>query len=471
MSEPINAILFGAGARGADAYGPYALAHPDEIRFIAVAEPNQTRRDRFAKLHKISDEFCFESWEHALSKPKFADVVINCTQDQMHFDSGMAGLQAGYHMLLEKPICHTLENTITLVKTAENLGRLFQVCHVMRYTNFGQTLHEIVTSGRLGQPITISHRENVAAYHMAHSYVRGNWRRQEDASPMILAKCCHDLDLLYWLLAEPVTLLSSTGNLRHFRPENAPIEAPQRCTDGCPIATTCPFEAKGIYLDLLPFKAALSYSQNRLLRIAGKLSLSHPELTKKLGKFIPKLRPLTEYQGWPRSVITDLPESDAAVLKALQEGPYGRCVYHCDNDVVDHQVVNMVFESGANVTLTMNGHSHVEGRTIRIDGSDATLLGKQTFSEGYIEIWNHLGLLVEKMRFKTELEGTSGHGGGDFGLMKAFIKSLHGEQEALTNGRASLESHLLAFAAEKSRLNNTVIHMQEFRLNAQNMVK
>ncbi len=466
MTEPIKALLFGAGARGADAYGTYALAHPDEIRFVAVAEPDPTRRERFAQQHGIPAALCFEDWEDALEKEIFADVVVNCTQDQMHFESGVAALQAGYDMLLEKPICHTLEKTVTLVKTAERLGRVLQICHVMRYTEFCQKIYEIVQSGQLGQVISVSHRENVAAYHMAHSYVRGNWRRVDQSAPMILAKCCHDLDFLYWILGEPVKTLSSVGNLRHFRPENAPGGAPLRCTDGCPVSDKCPYYAPGIYLELLPFKHGLSNSQNKMLRIAGRLSINHPNFTKALGRLIPMLRPLTEYKGWPRSVITDHPESDEAVVQALREGPYGRCVYHCDNDVVDHQVVTMSFESGISATLTMHGHSYVEGRTIRIDGSHATLLGKLSLSEGFIEIWDHRGFLRERIKLKTELEGTSGHGGGDAGLMQAFVRLLRGQADPLTSGRNALESHLLAFAAEEARLEGKVVQMEEFRERA-----
>lgn len=460
----VTALLFGAGARGADAYGFYALSHPEQIKFIGVAEPLASRRRDFALRHLIPVEKCFETWQDALKLEKFADVVINCTQDQMHFESGFAALNAGYDMLIEKPICHTLPLTIKLVETANSLNKQLHVCHVLRFTDFFKSVRQITKSGTLGQIITISLRENVASYHMAHSYVRGNWRKSEMSAPMILTKCCHDLDFLYWLLGEPVHLLNSMGNLRHFCPENAPSGATLRCTDNCPVSGSCPFDAKSIYLDLIPFKNALTNSQNKLLRIAGKLSLEHPKLVKHLGRLLPVLRPLTEYKGWPRSVITDHPESDSSVLESLQKGPYGRCVYYCDNDVVDHQVVNMTYKSGISATLTMHGHSNMEGRTIRIDGSHATLFGKFALDESYIEVWDHRGFLKEKLRFKTELEGESGHGGGDAELMKSFVKSFLGEQESITSGNSSLESHIMAFAAEESRLNKKVIDMQEYRV-------
>jgi len=466
MTEPIKVLLFGAGARGADSYGPYALQHPDELQFVAVAEPLTVRRERFAKAHHIPPERCFETWEDALQVGKIADVVFNCTQDQMHFASGMAALKAGYDMLLEKPICNTLQDTVTMVKTAEDLGRQLQICHVMRYTDFWNKVYEIVHSGELGQIITISHRENVSSWHMAHSYVRGNWRNLEESAPMILAKCCHDLDMLYWLLGEPVASLSSSGNLRHYRPENAPEGAPLRCTDGCPVAGKCPFYAPGIYLDLLPFKRALSHSNSRLYSNIGKLALNNPDFLHGLGKLIPALRSLTEYSGWPRSIITDNPRSDEAVVEAMRNGPYGRCVYHCDNDVVDHQVVSMTTKSGITATLTMHGHSYEEGRTIRIDGSQSTLLGKFTFSESWLEIMDHRGFLVERIEFPVEFEGNAGHGGGDFGLMRQYVQTRRRNADALTDARHALESHLMAFAAEEARLENRVVDMEEFRRNA-----
>jgi predicted dehydrogenase len=254
MVKTITALLFGAGDRGMNSYGPYALNHPQEIQFIGVAEPNENRRVRFAQAHGIPKERCFDSWELAIAQGKIADVVINCTQDRMHRASGMAAMQAGYDMLLEKPICSTLKESIELVLTAEQEGRQLFICHVLRHTDFFLRIHQIVQSGKLGEIITIAHRENVSSWHMAHSYVRGNWRKTSKAPPMILAKSCHDLDLLYWLMGKSVKRLSSFGSLTHFRSENAPDGAPKFCLDGCPIEDTCPFYAPSIYIDLYPIK-------------------------------------------------------------------------------------------------------------------------------------------------------------------------------------------------------------------------
>jgi predicted dehydrogenase len=466
MDEPITAVMLGAGMRGYESYGPYALEHPHELNFIAVAEPDARRRERFAAAHDIPKERQFRSWEDALEQDQMAQAVFNCTQDQMHYASGMAAIQSGYDMLLEKPICNTLDETVGLVQAAEGAGRLVQVCHVLRYTDYWQRVYEILGSGSLGQIITISHRENVASWHMAHSFVRGHWRSEEESAPMILAKCCHDLDLLYWMTGERVNQLSSVGSLIHFRTENAPEGAPLRCTDGCPVEDSCPYYAPALYVDLIPTKVALSQAQNPFYRGVGKLSLRSPQTVQQLAKVLPELRGLTEYKGWPRSVITEDPSNEGALMEALKRGPYGRCVYHCDNDVVDHQIVTMQFESGVSASLTMHGHSFEEGRTLRIDGSHGTLLGKFGFNQVYLEIRDHRNMAKERIDFPNQVE-KRGHGGGDFGLVRSFVRAMQGERGAFSDARDSLESHLMAFAAEEARLKGTVVDMGEFRKRAE----
>jgi predicted dehydrogenase len=431
MPKPITAVMVGAGNRGYYAYGPYALQHPDEIRFTAVVEPHEERRRRFAEAHNIPKERQFRTWEDLYAQRQIAQALINCTLDRMHLNSTLPALELGYDVLLEKPMAHTLEGNVRLVQTAEQHGRLLMICHVLRYTAFFSTLHDIIRSGRLGDVVTVEHRENVAYWHMAHSFVRGNWRNSQIESPMILAKCCHDMDLLFWNLG-PVTRLNSFGSLIHYRPENAPEGAPKRCTDGCPAADDCPWYAPHLYL--------------------------------------------RNYTGWPVSVISE-DSSLEARRRALETGPYGRCIYHCDNDVVDHQTVNMEFESGATGVLFMHGHSHEECRTIRYDGTRATLRGRFAYgrddsadNKHPIEIHDHLTGHVERIDPRATMDertSAAGHGGGDVGVMVAFVKALRNPGTALTNARESLESHLMAFAAEDARVNRTIVSMDEFRHRAE----
>jgi predicted dehydrogenase len=293
---------------------------------------------------------------------------------------------------------------------------LLQICHVLRFSPFWQTLRQIVRSGRLGRIISVDHRENLVFWHMAHSFVRGNWREEATSGPMILAKCCHDLDMLQWILGQEVVHLSSFGSLTYFRPENAPEGATLRCTDGCPVAEECKYYAPRLYA--------------------------------------------RDTNGWPWNALT-LTQTVEARMEALRTGPYGRCVWHCDNDVVDHQTVIMELEDGTTVNLLMQGQGNEECRTMRYDGTEATLYAKFLYGKEQITIRDHRTGKEEHIDIPT---GMGGHGGGDFGIMESFVKALRGEpDESITTARESLESHLLAFAAEEARLNHSVIHMPTYR--------
>jgi predicted dehydrogenase len=275
---------------------------------------------------------------------------------------------------------------------------------------------------------------------MAHSFVRGHWRNKGLSSPMILAKCCHDLDVLVWNLKQPVTRLASVGSLMHYRSESVGPEIPHRCTDGCPIEATCPFSAIGIYLDY-----ERTFPDARQRQIAAGMDPETPN-------------------HWPFAAIT--PDvSRAGRQRAIETGPYGRCVYHCDNDVVDHQTVLMELASGASVTMVMHGHSNEEHRSMRYDGTKGTLRAR--VEPDVIEVHVHGG---KSERIAIE-RPTTGHGGGDEGIMHDFVRVLRGEIAPLTTARVSLESHLLAFAAEDARLSGQVIAMAEYRARAEELAK
>jgi len=413
---PLTAVVFGAGGRGT-AYGDYALTHPQDIEIVAVADPRPERLARFATNHDIAPSHCFNSWEDAIKLGKIADVVINCTMDRMHMDSTLAALDAGYDVLLEKPMSPVLHENVRLVQVAEERGRHLQICHVLRYAPFFEAVRNVVQSGKLGRVISVDHRENLVYWHMAHSYVRGNWRNLAEAGPMILAKCCHDFDILYWILRTPVTWLSSFGSLVHFKPENAPEGAPLRCTDGCPVEDSCKYYAPRLYA--------------------------------------------RDVNGWPWNAVTFTPTVEAR-MEALRTGPYGRCVYRCDNDVVDHQSVNMELEDGTTVSLLMQGQGDEEGRTMRYDGTNATLYGR--FVAGRYRLTIRYHRTGEEEDVPIIDRDNSAHGGGDFGIMRSFVNALRGTpDDSVTTARESLESHLLAFAAEESRLQHTTINMAEYR--------
>ena len=459
MPEPIKAILVGAGQRGAKDYGPYALRHPELLQFVAVAEPKAERRLQFAQEHQIPPENQFPSWEDLLSRPQMGQAALICTQDQMHTEPTLAALQKGYHVLLEKPMATSEDECRLLIRSAKEMGRQLHICHVLRYTRHFQMIRELVQSDILGQIVHADHKENVSWWHMAHSYVRGNWAIEEDSCPMILAKCCHDFDILMWILGRRCLQLSSIGNLIHFRPENAPEGAPERCLEGCPASDRCPFYAPFIYLDLLPLWRTIASTSTGLTKWGTLAHLRFPSLIKVAARFFPLLRQVSDYRGWPRSVLSTDP-TPQNLYEALLTGPYGRCVYRCGNDVVDHQVVMMEFESGISVTLTMQGHSHIEGRTTRIEGSLANLEASFSLGGSWITISHHRS--GEISRYNTSADLPSGHSGGDEGLMEAFIASLQeGRMEAASKiAKEALDSHLLAFAAEEARQTRQTIQMQ-----------
>ena len=248
-APPVDMVLIGAGGRGTFSYGAYALAHPEEVRFVAVAEPDEERRARFAAQHRLPPERCFADWRDLLARGQQAPALICSLPDRLHLDAAVAALRAGYHVLLEKPMAISPTDCVRLVRASEEAGRSLVICHVLRYTPFFSTLHALVASGRLGEIVSIEHRENVVYWHMAHSYVRGNWGSVDRSAPMILTKCCHDLDLISWMMGlNPVARLHSFGSLMHFQVDKAPAGAPERCLDGCPAAECCPFYAPRIYL-------------------------------------------------------------------------------------------------------------------------------------------------------------------------------------------------------------------------------
>lgn len=403
-----DAILIGAGQRGHHVYGRWALDHPDRLRIVAVADPRPDRIERFADAHGISASHRFGNPDTLLAIPRIAPAAIIASPDRTHHRHVLAALRAGYHVLAEKPMASTLAQCFELVEASTRAEATLHIGHVLRFTPFFQTLREVIRSGRLGDVVTVEHRENVRSWHMAHSYVRGNWGRGELATPMIVAKCCHDFDILHWNLGSPVTSLSSVGSLFEFHPERAPAGATARCTDPCPV-TDCPYDARRIYLD--------------------------PSM-----------------QGWPIHVITD-DLSPEGRLEALKHGPYGLCAYRAESNVVDHQVVTMQLASGTSVALIMHGHAHEESRTMRYDGTRATLRGVFSRQQSIVLI-DHVSGKSEEIPIRTAI---GGHGGGDGGILEAFLATVDTGAPPATPASESLEGHFLAFLAEEARTTGTVI--------------
>ncbi|MBR5616911.1 MAG: Gfo/Idh/MocA family oxidoreductase [Oscillospiraceae bacterium] len=408
--RPVTAVILGAGSRGTT-YAGYAKEHPEQLQILAVAEPRTDRRNMLADDLNIPDSCRFTSWEELLEHPRMADCVFVCTLDDDHTIPAIKAMELGYHVLLEKPMSNTEEECRAIVAAANKTGRTLAVCHVLRYTPFYMTLKKLIDEGRIGEVTTINQIENVGYWHQAHSFVRGNWRTVRETSPMILQKSCHDMDIILWLMGKDCRRVQSFGSLRHFCAENAPEGAPERCLDGCPHATACPYYAPALYMDM-----------NRT--------------------------------GWPVDVITTDMSAEGR-RKALEDGPYGRCVYRCDNDVVDRQVVNLEFDGGAVATFTMTGLSADFCRQLKIFGTK----GQIEANMGTKEIVLHcFGGEKETISLDVSMDG-SGHGGGDFGIMRDFIRVLRDGGESRTGAAVSLQSHLICFAAEKSRTEHIVVEL------------
>jgi predicted dehydrogenase len=410
--KPVRLAVLGAGGRG-NAYGDYLLRNPAEGQVAALAEPDERRRAAYAAKHGLAPAALFTSWEELLDRRPAADAVIVTLQDRMHVAPACKALELGYDVLLEKPMAADPADCLAVADAAERSGKSLTVCHVLRYTPFFQTIKQLLESGRIGRLVSVQWTENVGWFHMAHSFVRGNWRNAGESNPMILAKSCHDLDAIAWLVGEPCTRIASFGSLMHFRPENAPPGARDRCTDGCPAAATCPYNAAEIYL-------------------------RRPE-------------------PWLRAALTTDP-TPAGLWQAITEGPYGRCVYRCDNDVVDHQVVNLEFAGGITASFTMVGFTAEITRTLKLFGTHGEM--RCHMGEGVIEVNDFLGR-QDQIR-PAALAG--GHGGGDDGLMRAFLTQVRSGDASgnLSPARVSAETHLLAFAAEQSRLTGATLDFPAF---------
>lgn len=413
-------ILIGAGSRGMT-YAQWAVSHGIEI--AAIAELRSDRLQDAARRLNVPESMCFSDGGELLKLGKIADAAIIATMDRDHYSHVMQALDCGYDILLEKPISPDARECLEIEEKATVLGRSVTVCHVLRYNNFFGTLKSIIDSGDLGKIVAIKHSENIGNYHMAHSFVRGNWRNDTLSSPIIMQKSCHDLDILLWLTGSHCTKVAAFGGLNYFKESNAPKGSAARCLD-CPVAAECRFDAKRVY-------------------------------TSTLG-------------GWPTDVVC-LEQTEEALLETLKTSPYGRCVYRCDNNVCDHMSIIMEFENGVTATFSLTAQTSACHRNIHIMCEDGEIIGSGETKQ--ILVRRHVASpadTFEERVINLRTNG-SGHGGGDDGIMEDFSASVgNTASESRSSISKSVESHLMACAIEEARLTGKVVDMKEFRksLNA-----
>ncbi|MCC6581201.1 MAG: Gfo/Idh/MocA family oxidoreductase [Phycisphaeraceae bacterium] len=409
--KPVAVAVVGAGRRGL-CYAAYAKEHPDRMSIVAVAEPNADRRAAFGARHQIPLQRQFTSYQNMLASGKAADAAINCTMDAMHYDSTAALLKAGYHILLEKPIARSASDVRKLIGLAQQQHRIVMICHVLRYVPFYLRIKELLDSGAIGRIVAIRSAERVSYHHMAVGFVRGRWNKAETSNPILLARCCHDLDLIAWFkTGHKVTHVASFGELTQFRPENAPTGATDRCLD-CPHVETCRYSAKKHYVDMGLW---LDYA-------------------------------FESHQGDP-SKLTE----DRKILSLKDpNNPYGRCVWKCDNDVVDHQTVIARFADGVTATHDLFTATARPTRTLHILGELGELQGD--FEAGHITLRKPQlkpGAAFSEERILLH-PTTTGHVAGDLQLVHDFVSLLRGEPTSASHTRIedSLTGHLIAYAAD-----------------------
>ena len=423
----MRVAIAGLGSRGKDTYAPIAKLLPEKMEIVAIADIDHAKVEEVAKEYNIPKSLCFSSAEDLIAQDKLADVMFIATQDRQHVAQAIPALRKGYHILLEKPISPDLDECREIIKVAEECQKHVVVCHVLRYTPFYCKLKEVLEQGVIGDVVSVMAIENVGYWHQAHSFVRGNWRDSNTTSPMILQKCCHDMDLLLWLTKKTCDSVTSYGNTYLFNEEHAPEGATMRCLDGCKAKEECPFDAEKIYL-----------TNEKTGVLNGK-------------------------KEWPLDVLA-LHPTEESIRKAIEEGPYGRCVYHCDNNVVDHQVVNLNMTDGSTISFTMCAFTDTGSRYSKFMGTKGEIIADM--SQNTIKI-TPFGKKTETIDVSKLATDFSGHAGGDNRMVEEFLDMIiEGKKpsDKITSVAHSVESHYCALAAEQSRLEDgKVVYLDQMR--------
>ncbi|KZZ96895.1 NAD-binding Rossmann fold oxidoreductase [Ascosphaera apis ARSEF 7405] len=413
--KPVTIVVVGAGQRG-QTYAQYALDHPDLAKVVAVVEPRPHRR--------IPEELQFTEWKSLIARGKIADAVIIAMLDNLHAEAVADFSALGYHILCEKPMATSIADCVQMFKNVTEVlePKIFGMGHVLRYSPYNRAVKEVIDSGALGDIINIQHIEPVGNQHFSHSYVRGNWHKESESSFSLMTKCCHDIDVLsFYLNNLQPKRVQSFGSLAHFKKSRKPVEAGDalECLD-CPYESNCVWSAKKIYIEPL-----------------GKEG----------------------QEQWARHFVEAEVLDIENVTQALRKTQYGRCVYECPNDVVDHQVVNIEYEDGVTANMTMVAFTEAEcNRGTRIHGTKGELTGDMnTF-----DVFDFL--TRKKTHYAPPSEGGY-HGGGDTGLARAFVKAVAEKNQAAlgVTPEEVLDSHLLVFAAEQARKTGTVVDFNEFK--------
>ncbi len=426
MKKPITAIIVGGGHRSF-IYADYALEHPDELQIVGIADPDKSRCEAAVKKYGFAAENCYNSAEELATKGKLADAIINGTMDKDHVKTSLPLLKAGYDMLLEKPFAVNQEEMMTLIDTVKENGNKVMICHVLRYAQFYKQIKQIIHDGKIGDIISIQLCEDVSYHHYATSYVRGKWgNSNKSGTSMLLAKCCHDLDIMMWLMEDvKPEFVTSTGTLQYFNKKNAPADSGERCMVDCKYVDTCNLSARRIYLDM-------------------------PEKW--------------DFYVWPELHHASYGEKYEYLKNT---SPFGKCAFKCDNNIVDHQTVMIQFKGGATGSHNLTGGTAFSQRIVRVIGTKGEINGtfeSQKFTVSYINPHKENDHISETFDLSDACSAFIGHGGGDHALVTDFIQFVTGGETSIscTDIIDSISGHMIVFAADKSMQNGGIPIKTEF---------
>jgi len=415
--ETLRVAVIGAGMRGRHLAEQLGSCRP-ATQVVAVAEPNEERRRRFAQTHGLTNCAQFASWEALCEGSMEFGAAIIATMDNQHAGPALACLRRGCHILIEKPLADTFEDCLAIEKTQRETGLVVSVCHTLRYVNAFRRVKEIVATGVLGRLIHVAHVEAIGHLRFTHNYVRGRWAKEANNTFLLLHKCSHDVDFVAWIVDEPCIRVSSFGCLTYFSPSNAPEGSGKRCLDGCQVHDTCLYSALRLYVD-------------------GDLT----------GR------------------IEDLGDTHSreARLEAVRHGPFGFCVWRAGNDVVDHQVVSMAFASGATATCTLSGYSATHGRRTRLQGTEGELLFEEATERITIKRF------ADTEPESIHMQRPDSYHPEDRDIVANWLSAIHGSSAgAVVDAREAMETHSIVFAAERSRKEKRTVEMSELGNPAHN---
>lgn len=405
LDKPLTAIIIGAGGRG-NVYAQYADRYPESLQIVGVSDINEFRRERMADRFSVKEAYRLGDWSEVFNVPKFADIIFITTPDNLHYEPCMQALKMGYHVLLEKPAAQTEKECTDILAQSRKYNRIVAVCHVLRYAPYFKAMKEAVSSGKIGDLLSIHHLEPIEFVHFSHSYVRGNWNNSDKSTPAVISKSCHDLDIIRWIVDKPCKEVTAFGSQSFFKSENAPEEATKRCLD-CPIERQCAFSAKKIYYDRRTWLHVFDLKGDK------------------------------EQQG-------------EQILSYLRTSDYGRCVFYSDNNQPENFIMNMNFEDGITTSFSMQAMTSYGDRRTRLMGTKGDIVGDMT-------TFTLTDFLTEKQE-RWDGGSTDGHGGGDLRLIRDLLWAVNKNDESLLTSTiaASIESHVMGFRAERSRLKGTM---------------